>query len=58
MLYFQIKRKSIWAMSSTQNQNDLSTIKMLFDTIVCFKPDSELKNIFNIKLRSTKYSLL
>ena len=36
-------------MCSMENQNHLGTSKMLFDTIVSFKPNSELKRYIQLK---------
>ena len=36
-------------MCSTENQNHLATSKLLSDTIVSFKPDSELKRYVQLK---------
>ena len=41
-------------MCSTENQNHLATSKMLFDTIVSFKPNSELKRYIQLKTGITK----
>ena len=41
-------------MCSTENQNHLATSKMLFDTIVSFKPNSELKKYIHLKTRINK----
>ena len=41
-------------MSSTENQNHLAASKMLFDTIVSFKPNSELKKYIHQKTRINK----
>ena len=41
-------------MCSVENQNHLATSKMLFDTIVSFKPNSELKRYIQLKTGITK----
>ena len=41
-------------MSSTENQNHLAASKMLFDTIVSFKPNSELKKYIQHKTKISK----
>ena len=41
-------------MFSTENQNYLATSKMLFDTIISFKPNSELKKYIHQKTRINK----
>ena len=38
-------------MCSTENQNHLATSKMLGDTLVSFKPNSELKKYIHQKTR-------
>ena len=41
-------------MCSTENQNHLATSKMLSDTIVSFKPNSELKRYIQLKTGISK----
>ena len=41
-------------MCSTGNQNHLATSKMLPDTIISFKPNSELKRYIQLKTKITK----
>ena len=41
-------------MCSAENQNHLAISKMFFDTIVSFKPNSQLKRYIQLKTKITK----